>query len=130
VLFENLDSIGPSPLLSEEEVEFYVAEYARKGMHGPLNWYRTTRVNWEEERELAADKDRVRIKVPSMIITASRDAALPPSMTAGMERWFDKLERREVEAGHWALWQAAQGVNNHVGEFLPLVLGREQGSKL
>jgi soluble epoxide hydrolase / lipid-phosphate phosphatase len=125
VLLENLDVIGPSPLLSVEEVDFYADEYARNGMHGPLNWYRTGRLNWEEERELV-EEGKVRIKAPSMIITASKDKALPPSMTAKMERWFDNLERREVEAGHWALWQTAADVNKHMEEFVSGILGAEQ----
>ncbi|KAK0646439.1 epoxide hydrolase [Cercophora newfieldiana] len=131
VFLEKLEGMGMSPLLNEEEVEFYVREYVRKGLHGPLNWYRTTRVNWEEERELVErGTEALRIKVPSMIVTASKDDALPPAMTAYMGPWFDSLERREVEAGHWALWQAAADVNRHIGDFLSKVLGTEQGSKL
>lgn len=124
---ERLEGMERSPLLSEEEVEFYVGMYQKRGLKGPLNWYRTGRVNWEEERELVeGGEERVRIGVPSMIVTAKRDEALPPAMTAKMERWFDSLMRREVDAGHWALWQAAGEVNGHIGEFLGGLLGGEQ----
>jgi hypothetical protein len=34
---ERLSEIGPSPLVSKEEMDFYVKRYAIHGMHGPLN---------------------------------------------------------------------------------------------
>jgi soluble epoxide hydrolase/lipid-phosphate phosphatase len=132
VLFRNLDAIGPSPLIIPEETDFYADEYARHGMHGPLNWYRTTRVNFEEEKVLLEEGPaRTRISTPSLIVTASADSALPPSKAAAMDRYFDDLTKREVQAGHWALWQAPEDVNRHVGEFLTRVLGGcEQASRL
>lgn len=35
--FDRLADIGPSPLLSKEELDFYARQYAIHGMHGPLN---------------------------------------------------------------------------------------------
>ena len=37
VIYEKLADVGPSPLLSKEEVDFYVERYAIHGIHGPLN---------------------------------------------------------------------------------------------
>lgn len=51
-IYENLPSLGPSPLLSKEMLNFYADEYAKNGMHGGLNWYRTRDVNFEHELEL------------------------------------------------------------------------------
>ncbi|KAK5664226.1 hypothetical protein OQA88_442 [Cercophora sp. LCS_1] len=131
VVFENLDKLGQSPLLTPEEVDFYVKEYARKGMHGPLNWYRTARVNWEEELPLLKEgPERVRIKAPSLMITASKDAALPPAMTAKMGDLVEKLSRGEVDTTHWALWEAPSEVNKYIGDFLAGVFGGEQASRL
>ncbi|CRK05550.1 hypothetical protein BN1708_009695 [Verticillium longisporum] len=40
-------------------------------------------------------------------------------MSAGMERYFPEgLARGEVVSSHWALWQAAAGVNKIVGEWI------------
>ncbi|KAK4106498.1 alpha/beta-hydrolase [Parathielavia hyrcaniae] len=113
--------IGLSPLLSREEVEYYVDEYARKGMGGPLCWYKTTEVNYEEERELLKE-GRIRVTVPSLMVVAKRDAALPPALSANMGKWFDNLVTREVDAGHWALWQTPAEINQHIGEFLGGIL--------
>lgn len=122
IIFDRLDKVGKTPLLTPEEVEVYVREYQRNGMRGPLNWYRTRKINYEEELELI-QKGRGRITPPSLFVLATKDAALPPAMSAGMEAHFDKLERKEVEASHWALVEAADEVNAHVGRWLEGLLG-------
>jgi soluble epoxide hydrolase / lipid-phosphate phosphatase len=34
----------------EQEIDYYADEYARNGLHGTLNWYRTGEVNHGEEQ--------------------------------------------------------------------------------
>ncbi|KAH0566134.1 hypothetical protein GP486_000464 [Trichoglossum hirsutum] len=69
VLLQNLPVLGPTPLLSAEELDYYVEEYARHGLHGTrratsivtcdkhltnkcvVNWYRTSEQNFKDERE-------------------------------------------------------------------------------
>ena len=58
------------------------------------------------------------INVPVLFIQATKDNALPPSMSEGMERLIPNLTRREVKTGHWALWEAPEKVNGFVGEWL------------
>ncbi|KAK0630784.1 Alpha/Beta hydrolase protein [Bombardia bombarda] len=125
VNWEHLDKVGESPLLSEEEMAFYVDEFSRNGMRGPLNWYRTARVNFDEERELF-ETGRSRIEVPALMITASRDAALKPEMSEGMDKFFGELARGQVDASHWALWEAAVEVNELIRKF---VVGVLEGKK-
>ncbi|KAK4225533.1 putative epoxide hydrolase [Podospora fimiseda] len=119
------EQIGKSPLVSDEELEFYVSEYERNGIHGPLNWYRTWEVNFQEERELI-NEGRLKISQPALIVTASRDIALPPAMAAGMDKWVERLMRRGVEASHWAIWEKPEEVNGYIEEFLKEVLGEKK----
>ncbi|KAK5148570.1 hypothetical protein LTR04_000614 [Oleoguttula sp. CCFEE 6159] len=120
VLFENLEKLGMTPLLSEkvdsqlQELNYYADEYARNGMHGNLNWYRNRKANYDDELELKATT----IEVPTLFILATRDSVLTPAMSKGMERSIPKLTRREVAATHWALWQAPEEVNMHVKEWM------------
>lgn len=109
--------VGESPLLSKDEMDFYVDEYARKGMKWPLNWYRTSKVNFDEEVELVK-AERSRVTVPALMIAASADVALPPAMAAGMDQYCDDLVKREVDASHWVLWEKPAEVNVHISEFL------------
>jgi pimeloyl-ACP methyl ester carboxylesterase len=118
-----LDLLGnreKSPLMSEEEIDFYVDEFARKGMRGPTNWYRLRKLNHEEELELVKKgPEACRLKIPVLFIAAQRDVALPPAMSAGMEGHFDGKFRRElVDSSHWALLEAAPEVNRIIKEWI------------
>jgi soluble epoxide hydrolase/lipid-phosphate phosphatase len=35
--------------LDLQDLEYYTKEYMRHGLHGPLNWYRTRRINFEDD---------------------------------------------------------------------------------
>ncbi|KAH7348395.1 epoxide hydrolase [Rhexocercosporidium sp. MPI-PUGE-AT-0058] len=118
VLFDALPEIGPSPLLTKEEIDYYVKQYAIHGMQGPLNWYRTQELNFEDEKEMAEKMDGFKLDMPALYIAGTRDAALPPSMSAGMDKYFRSLTRGEVNASHWALWEKPADVNRYIEEFL------------
>ncbi len=130
VLLDNLDvPIGQSPLMTREESEFYADEYNRHGIHYPLNWYRTRRINWEHERELVK-VGRSRVSVPALMLVTTKDAALPPFMSAGMDKHFDALTKVDVPTHHWALVAAADTVNDHLTSFLAAFQARKQKEKL
>ncbi|KAI9824499.1 MAG: hypothetical protein M1819_000854 [Sarea resinae] len=114
VQLDKLELLGSSPLVSEKELDYYVDEYDHNGLHGPLNWYRTREVNYKDELQLTKRS----IDIPVLFIVATKDAALPPSMSEGMEKYLPQLTRQSVDAGHWALWQAPEQVNRYIGGFL------------
>ncbi|KAL3419153.1 hypothetical protein PVAG01_09375 [Phlyctema vagabunda] len=116
---EMLPTLGPTPLLSKEELDFYAKQYAIHGIHGPLNWYRTGELNFADERDYVDFEGVVgKFDMPTLFIAGSRDAALPPKLSEGMERFFRSLSRAEVNAGHWALWEQSVAVNEHLKNFL------------
>ncbi|MCJ1400949.1 hypothetical protein MMC11_004160 [Xylographa trunciseda] len=114
VIFDSLSKLGPSPLLSEREMDYYVDEYANHGMHGTLNWYRTRELNYKEELTL----ERSTVDVPVLFVQALNDGVLTPELSRGMEQYLSKLTRREVAAGHWALWQTPDQVNGMIRAWL------------
>jgi pimeloyl-ACP methyl ester carboxylesterase len=128
VFFDRLSGVSPSPLLSKEEMDFYVKRYAIHGMHGPLNWYRTGELNFEDEKEYAEKFEGFKFDMPVLFIAGTRDQALPPKMSAGMEKWFRSLTRGEVDANHWALWEKPAEVNQYIKEFLVGQLGSVKAS--
>lgn len=126
VHFEHLDKMGKCPLLNDEEVDFYVRQYARNGIRGPVNWYRTRKINYEEERALlgADGKTLPRVQPPALMVVASKDEALPPSMAEGMGAAFESLRMAEVNGPHWSLWEpVAEQTNGHIGNFVEELLG-------
>ena len=62
--------------------------------------------------------EKTTIDVPVLFICASKDAALPPAMSANMKQYFPHLTRKEVTASHWALWEKPEEVNKFVKEWL------------
>jgi soluble epoxide hydrolase/lipid-phosphate phosphatase len=126
--FAVLPKCLPTPLLSGEEMDFYVKRYAIHGLHGPLNWYRTQELNFEDEKELANKMEGFKFKIPFLFIAGSRDTALPPSISRGMDKWFESLVRKEVDTNHWALWEKPAEVNQHIQEFLVNVIETPKSS--
>ena len=69
------------------------------------------------------------IEIPTLFIQASKDAALPPGMSVGMEKYFLHLTRREVQTSHWALWERPEQVNDIIEQWLGIVaLGQGRSS--
>lgn len=117
--FDVLPKLEPTRLLTKEYLDFYASEYAKNGMRGPLNWYRTGELRWEEEKPLLERFEKgYKFTFPTLFIGASRDSALPPSLAASMDAFFDNLEKQEVDATHWALIERPQEVNNFIKGFL------------
>lgn len=124
VHFENLDKMGKSPLLDDDETAYYVKQYSRNGMRGPLNWYRTRKINYEEELALLKDGQQPKVQPPAMLVAAKQDLALPPRMAQGMEVFFESVKILEVDGTHWSLWDpVAAETNAHIGSFVEQVLG-------
>jgi pimeloyl-ACP methyl ester carboxylesterase len=112
-----------TPLLTKEELDYYVELYSRNGVHGPFNYYRNRYQNFKDEQVLPpsdAPDGSAKIKIPTLFIQASRDQALPPSMAKGMERNFGDgmLTVKEVDTTHWALWEKPDDVNKYLGDWL------------
>ncbi|TAQ85803.1 hypothetical protein B7494_g5870 [Chlorociboria aeruginascens] len=142
VLFDNLPLLQKSPLFTEEELNFYAEEYSRTGMHGPLNWYRTYELNWNEDKANILSQfpsptpasasaspttgaapptikpEDKQFQMPTLFILGLKDAALPPQLSIGMETYFKDLERKEVNASHWVLVEKGAEVNGILGEWL------------
>ena len=70
------------------------------------------------------------IDIPVLFIAASKDAALPPSMSARMEQFVPNLTRKEVATSHWALLEAADQVNGMIKRWLQLFLDSSAKSNL
>lgn len=126
--------VGPASLLSPDLVDYYVQEYSRHGLHGPTNWYRTRRVNFEDElpRFVGDGVKEWRCRCPAMVVMAEKDITLPPALADGTEKWFEGpggLRKEVVKGvGHWGMWQDPATFNQFIGSFVEDVLaGRLKG---
>ncbi|KAL4165751.1 hypothetical protein KRP22_014461 [Phytophthora ramorum] len=94
-------STQPSDLLSEAELDYYVAEYSRSGFFGSCCYYSTRQQDFKDEKDLP----RV-IQHESLYIGAVDDPILKPELAAGMPRVMPNLKQELVRGGgHWLLWE-------------------------
>jgi pimeloyl-ACP methyl ester carboxylesterase len=55
--------------LTEEDIDYYTAEFARTGFTGGLNWYRTIELSWE----LMAPWNGTPVQLPALFMAGDRD---------------------------------------------------------
>ena len=104
-------------LMRMQELDYDVKQFSKNGINGPLNWYRTRKVNYDDDRGLPQDQKQG-IQQPTLFIQATNDFVLTKDLAKIMDSTIPKLTRREVPAGHWALWQTAEQTNNHIKEWV------------
>ena len=67
---------------------------------------------------LLTDLDPI-IRKPALMVTAAKDAALPPSLTKNMHKYIPDLTQHNVEdAAHWVLWEKPEECNKHLLNWL------------
>lgn len=87
---------GP-PIVTDDELDYYVQTYERTGFTGGLNWYRALHEDYTE----ALGLDYV-IDKPALMINAADDW-LSPGTSEGMSALLPQLEERTIDdVAHWA----------------------------
>jgi pimeloyl-ACP methyl ester carboxylesterase len=116
-LVDRLPEPGGLPdWLSADNLDYYVAEFARTGFTGGLNWYRNFDRNWE----ILADPTAVTIAVPALFIAGTND---PTQGFTPRDRATEVVTGayREVTldgAGHWLQEERSDEVNTELLWFL------------
>jgi len=107
------------PLLSEEELAYFVDGYGRNGMTGPLHWYRNMAGNWEAQKQFLVDVALPKVEKPCLMYTAERDGVCPPRLADGMEKLCEPYERIDYAGcGHWTQLERAEEVNASMLDWL------------
>ncbi|KAI4260997.1 MAG: hypothetical protein L6R42_003800 [Xanthoria sp. 1 TBL-2021] len=114
VHLDRLPQLRHTKLMSKRLLDFYAEQYAKNGIHGTLNWYRNREQNFKDELRLT----NTTIRVPVLFVAATKDEALPPSMSRAMDKHIPHLTRKTVNTHHWALWAKPEEVNQIIREWL------------
>ncbi|TGZ77365.1 alpha/beta-hydrolase [Ascodesmis nigricans] len=99
-----MENLGDQPVpkkWNEKEWGYYRDMFVKRGMHGPLNWYRLTEINYQDEKDLPKDKEP--ITVPVMWVGANRDFATPAAMGKSQTKYFTDLTSYELPTSHWVM---------------------------
>jgi len=108
------------PWISEADLDFYAAEFARTGFRGGLSWYRNIDRNWE----LLAAFTAARVMVPALYIAGDRDIVLT---FAGLREAINNLSTAVPQlrgttilpaCGHWTQQERPAEVNAAMIDFL------------
>lgn len=104
-----------TPLLSPDELRVYASSFERTGFRGGINWYR----NIDANAANYPDVGKQHLELPSLMICAEWDPALPPALAAGMPSVCSDLETHTIErAGHWVQQESPEQVNALLTDWL------------
>jgi pimeloyl-ACP methyl ester carboxylesterase len=98
------------PLMSEEEMDVFVAAFSKGGFTGPINWYRNITRNWETSADLPQ-----RIDVPCAMIYGEYDI-VPKGRD--ISEYIPNLESITLECGHWIQQEKPDEVNAFLLDWL------------
>ncbi|HTC16578.1 MAG TPA: alpha/beta hydrolase [Steroidobacteraceae bacterium] len=110
----------PWPWLSELEMEFFVAEYARTGFTGGLNWYRAMDLRWAQRRRFEGVKN----SAPFFFIGSERDCDLEawhgPDPLGALRLQYEDVRAVAMlpHAGHMMQMEKPREVNECIVRFL------------
>ncbi len=109
----------------EERARLFEDWQDRDAAFGMLNWYRASPIDipaLDAPYELPAGytpPPLPNLTIPTLVIWAMDDLALPPENLAGMEDFIDDLTLVQVpNCGHFVPWEAPDKVNAAMEEFL------------
>ncbi len=106
--------------LSQQDLAYYVAEFTRSGMRGPLNYYRNHNLTWELTKG-APEK----IQQPAMFVAGEKDGVIMMAAEA-LQKLPERVPNLLINElipgiGHWTQQEAPDAVNDAILRFLKLV---------
>jgi soluble epoxide hydrolase/lipid-phosphate phosphatase len=99
--------IPKNKLSNQQDMSYHKEMYKKGGFHGGLNWYRTRELNHIQETEAKIGK----VKCPAMMIIATRDEYLVPSMAKNVKKHVPQCHFETIDATHWAMIEKPNEIN-------------------
>jgi pimeloyl-ACP methyl ester carboxylesterase len=107
--------------LTEEDLDYYVAQYRESGFRGPLNWYR----NIDRNVEITPQLETAKIERPSFFIAGAKDVVLTfqKGWIDEMDKWVTDMRGKVIidGAAHWVQVERPAAVNEALLGFLQTV---------
>lgn len=115
--FLSIDTMGDAgeAVLSSAERDVYIDTFEATGFQGGINWYRNIDANAARHPGIGNDA----IDIPTLMMSAEWDLALPPALAKSMPERCSDLEYHIIEkAGHWLQQESPDEVNSILVEWL------------
>jgi pimeloyl-ACP methyl ester carboxylesterase len=107
--------------LTEEDIDYYTGEFERTGYGGGLNWYRTSKLNWE----LLAAWQNAPLMAPSLFVAGERDLVVNWPVVRDVIPMLREMSMPNLTqtvliegSGHWVQQERPNEVNDLLIEFL------------
>ena len=113
-----------APLWLTDDVKAQYREVWSAGLRGGCNLYRVSPLRPARPDDPAAaavdlPRDMLTISLPTLVIWAMDDIALPPALIEGLADYIDDLTLRTVaDASHWIVHEQPQHVTELIASFL------------
>ncbi|KAH8823185.1 alpha/beta-hydrolase [Flagelloscypha sp. PMI_526] len=105
-------------VISDKEFDYYKETLASGKMTGPLNYYRTILLRFQEEEELAAAFAGVPASLPVLWMGGDHDPVASPAAVEAMKKFVANLEVVWLaNTGHWVLAEEGDAVTKQVLKF-------------
>lgn len=114
---------GPHAWLTDELKAQYRAVWSH-GLTGGLNYYRASPLRPPRPEDPAAaaiqlPAEMLRIDVPTLVLWAMQDTALPPSLIDGLEAYVPRMALHKVAEGtHWLVHEQPERVAGWLQDYL------------
>ena len=118
---------GPHAWLTDA-VKAQYRDIWRAGLTGPLNYYRASPLrppragpphNDPAAAGVVIAREKLDVHVPTLVIWAMDDTALPPALLDGLEDFVPQMQLHRVEgATHWIVHEQPQKIIGYLQEFL------------
>lgn len=126
VLLKAFGQVGENPKMEAEERAALMADWEnREAAIAMLNWYRASPMevlDMDAPFALPADWQPLpipKLTIPTLVIWAMEDLALPPANLDGMDQLVEDLTIVKVpDSGHFVQWEAPEAVNAALDAFL------------
>jgi pimeloyl-ACP methyl ester carboxylesterase len=108
------DESSGTPLLSAEELDYFVSAFKKSGFTGPINWYRNWTANWEHLEGVPPT-----VGVRTLFVAADDDVVVSPEHIEGMKPFVPDLETYVLRnCGHWSQQEKPDEVNKVLIDWL------------
>jgi len=110
--------------LNPSDVQYYLNTFRKGGMTGPLNYYRTTKLRFEEES--AINSVTILPKIPWLLIYGEKDKTCNSRLVHNTRKFVPQVKVVKLEGkSHWVMIEAKEEVARLVLDFVNELVGQK-----
>ena len=123
ISFSNAKDVAGAPIAPEWLTEDVRAQYRdvwRRGLTGPLNFYRASPLRpGPEVADVVIPRELLEVNLHTLVLWGMDDIALPPALLDGLVNYVPRMELKQIEgATHWIIHEQPALVARYLQDFL------------